>query len=53
MVQKGSGIGGNDKENVISKFGKKLRHLPIPQLIALITITCHQDRSIVLYRNHL
>ena len=37
----------------ISKFGKKLRHLPIPQLIALITITCNQDRSIVLYRNHL
>jgi hypothetical protein len=37
----------------ISKFGKKLQRLPIPQLIALITITCNQDRSIVLYRNHL
>ena len=42
-----------DRYSSISKFGKKLRRLLILQLIALITITCNQDRSIVLYRNHL
>ena len=31
----------------ISKFGKKLRRLPIPQLIALITFACNQAGSIV------
>ena len=35
------------RDSHISKFGKKLRRLPIPQLIALITFACNQAGSIV------
>ena len=37
----------------ISKISWELRHLPIPQLIALITCACNWGRSIALSRKHL
>ena len=39
--------------NCISKISSELRHLPIPQLIALITCACNRDRNIVPPYKHL
>ena len=40
-------------EIYISKISQELRHLPIPQLIALITRACNRDRNIVPPYKHL
>ena len=44
---------GQDWRDIISKFGQELRRLPIPQLIAHITLACNHARSIVSSCKHL